>query len=1584
MKAIEKTATSTTGRSWGKAHRPPTITFQKPTHRLIGLIPWVGLLFAGMAFFASRDAQAWTTMKIYGNPANDWNAANGISMDKSGNFWYKTIQKTDATGNWYFRFYANTTHYGPNPPSADAQVNLPSPYDCAEGSSKALYVSGTQNRYYSFSVKDLSSLRIAVQETASAPVSISAVSYDTTGANGKITVWITSSGTPSTGEKIFVRWSKDSWASSTFVEATGSGTSWKAELSHGDGDANATVSFYVLTTTFSSPTHADADLQTIKLSNNSGANWSYKVGPNARTNANTISTAYLGDTNLQIKVESWQTLSSVNRSYATVFMRYNNSNLTAGTTSGPGRDPGASTDEFYAETPQFTSTGDWYWSMRVSYGSGNDYWLMDAADWYRIYNVQPAGSRLKITVGALNPPSGALASKASSSQIDLSWTKGVSGVAKDTVIFRSTSATAPTPVGGTTYNPNTDYTIGGISYRCIYRTSGTTTSDTGLSAGTKYYYYFFAENYSYYSSGVSADACTAVSIGTQPANATACVGATAQFTVSAGVGASPTYKWQVDKGGGWADCTASDGANFTTPTFTTVATTSGMNGYKYRCQVTDDCGTAVNTDGNATLTVNTKSADPTSATAGSSTICSGESTTLTLNGGGGGTGETIKWYTGSCGGTLAATGNGASVSPGATTTYYGRYEDGSPCNYNSACASVEVTVIPASVGGTAAAVDSSVCSGESPTVNLTGGTGNVIKWQYSADNFVSDVHDIVNVTSNLNNAPAITATTYYRAVQQNSTCSAANSSVETVTIQSPTPAVFDWRSEADSGNWVWPNTGDYPWYSNPNYFTEPENDVRIAVNNNVYASSWYNDVSDLVINQLEYGSSATDARTLTGNALAFTDLCGTEPVITNASAATHVINVDLTGDDTEPLNIYATGGGLTFGGDLDNNGQDILVATLNGKAVSVSGEISGDGALAKYDNGSLTLSGANSYSGGTTITGAYSKVYIAGDGNLGDTAGDLLIHAGEEGGLWITGATTLNAGRTITIDEYGGTINGGANAVTINGPVVNNAVWAASTDRQFYLKADTGGTITLAGELTGDGDLVKKLPGTLVMNNVNENYTGDIYLDKGTIETAVADAFGDTGWINLGADAAGNNGATILNYTADGIDVDNTINIRGYTEFNDTKSILVDTACDVNFDGTVYLHDSLTLTADGTGTMTFNGALTKGAGEGSGGKQTTFLADNLTKNGDGTVYINNAANTYDGTTTINDGTWVVASGASSANSAHVVDATADGSTLLMGEGTIGALSLQNDGAVSPGDSTGVDAATLTVSGAADLGGTGGGTYVCDITGLAPEACDLIDASGAVTASSAMTLDLPDTAPAGFDENTAYYWIVAKGGDGTSAANMDFLDDMNANWEATGTFGIEMWPRSGDDWIVVTYSTPTRVVLYSFTLGVENGAVVVRWRTASEARTVGFRLERQDGNAWIQINDDFVYARGVDGLGAGYSLADPGAVPGGTYVYRLIEEETGGSRQIHGPFQRTASELGFAMDDSIALTANGVLLRWLSRPDEFYRILRSTNLLEGLEGFRPIATGIEATPPENEYLDGEAGSIGIYLIQIEEE
>jgi len=173
--------------------------------------------------------------------------------------------------------------------------------------------------------------------------------------------------------------------------------------------------------------------------------------------------------------------------------------------------------------------------------------------------------------------------------------------------------------------------------------------------------------------------------------------------------------------------------------------------------------------------------------------------------------------------------------------------------------------------------------------------------------------------------------------------------------------------------------------------------------------------------------------------------------------------------------------------------------------------------------------------------------------------------------------------------------------------------------------------------------------------------------------------------------------------------------------------------------------------------------------------------------------------------------------------------------------------------------------------------------------------------------------------------------------------------------------------------------PSSVVLYYFIARAENGQAVLRWRTASELDTVGFWVERLNGEAWVRVNDKIIY--GKDEMGATYALVDAGAEVGGTYTWRIVEIETDGSQQIYGPFTRTVSELGFAEENPITVTPDGILIRWLSREGESYKILRSTDLTQG---FEIIAEDISATVPENEFLDEGAGSIGMYLIQVDED
>ncbi len=112
---------------------------------------------------------------------------------------------------------------------------------------------------------------------------------------------------------------------------------------------------------------------------------------------------------------------------------------------------------------------------------------------------------------------------------------------------------------------------------------------------------------------------------------------------------------------------------------------------------------------------------------GNTTICSGQSTTLTLQGGSAGTNGTVQWFEGTCASAVIGTGNAITVSPTTNTTYFVRYT--SSCN-TTTCASVNVNLNSASTEPTLSGAGL-ICP--NTTVNLvasggTAGTGSQVAW----------------------------------------------------------------------------------------------------------------------------------------------------------------------------------------------------------------------------------------------------------------------------------------------------------------------------------------------------------------------------------------------------------------------------------------------------------------------------------------------------------------------------------------------------------------------------------------------------------------------------------------------------------------------------------------------------------------------------------------------------------------------------------------------------------------------------------------------------------------------------------------
>lgn len=207
---------------------------------------------------------------------NNW-GYDAMALDLST--WRVTLQAVAASDN-DFKLASNDwddgvewTHSGYVP-----LASIVTAYIWGENTS----MSATPGRYYTFAMDNAGYYetgRMIVQETANAPVSILTVGHASDGSN--VTVTIGPSAAPGAGEKIYVRYSLDGWATSAFVQAAGSETHWTATIGHDSGEVGLTCSYYVLTTTVETPDHADSDLQTIRWNNNAGGNYSYTVAGTA-------------------------------------------------------------------------------------------------------------------------------------------------------------------------------------------------------------------------------------------------------------------------------------------------------------------------------------------------------------------------------------------------------------------------------------------------------------------------------------------------------------------------------------------------------------------------------------------------------------------------------------------------------------------------------------------------------------------------------------------------------------------------------------------------------------------------------------------------------------------------------------------------------------------------------------------------------------------------------------------------------------------------------------------------------------------------------------------------------------------------------------------------------------------------------------------------------------------------------------------------------------------------------------------------------------------------------------------------------
>ncbi|EKC9953410.1 autotransporter-associated beta strand repeat-containing protein [Salmonella enterica] len=351
------------------------------------------------------------------------------------------------------------------------------------------------------------------------------------------------------------------------------------------------------------------------------------------------------------------------------------------------------------------------------------------------------------------------------------------------------------------------------------------------------------------------------------------------------------------------------------------------------------------------------------------------------------------------------------------------------------------------------------------------------------------------------------------------------------------------------------------------------------------------------------------------------------------------------GDETLTLsgaNSY-TGGTLISGGTLvatnvealgSGDVTDNAVLELN-TGGTFDNVISGSGQVVKSGDEMLTLSGANSYTGGTTIsdgTLVANNVEALGTGNVTDNA-TLELNTGGDFDNAISGsgqvvksgddALTLSGNNSYT----GGTLISDGTLVASNvealgsGDVTNDAV----------LELNTGGDFDNA--ISGSGQVVKSGDETLTLSGAN-SYTGGTTISGGTLVASNVEALG-SGDVTDNAVLELNTGGDFTNAISGSGQVvksgDKTLTLSGANSYSGATTISGGTliATHVNALGTGAIDNRASLLLDASGQFTVTDLTTESGGNTEIGAGSTLQATTLTQKSDSTLTINLNSNTVD-------------------------------------------------------------------------------------------------------------------------------------------------------------------------------------------------------------------------------------------------------------------------------------------------------------------------------------------------------------------
>ncbi|KKD69796.1 AIDA autotransporter [Salmonella enterica subsp. enterica serovar Thompson] len=505
----------------------------------------------------------------------------------------------------------------------------------------------------------------------------------------------------------------------------------------------------------------------------------------------------------------------------------------------------------------------------------------------------------------------------------------------------------------------------------------------------------------------------------------------------------------------------------------------------------------------------------------------------------------------------------------------------------------------------------------------------------------------------------------------------------------------------------------------------------------------------------------------------------------------------VTGDNNYSGGTTISGGTLTAdhadslgSGDIDNSG---VLKVGEGELENI---LSGSGSLVKTGTGELTLSGDNSYSGGTTITGGTLTADHADSLGSGDIDNSGVLKVGE-GDL----ENTLSGSGSLVKTGTGELTLSGGNDYSGGTTIIGGTLTADHADSLGSGDIDNSGVLQVGeGELKntlfGSGSLVKTGTGELTLNGDND-YSGGTTIDDGVLIADNADS--------LGTGAVANNGVLQV---GEG-ELKNTLSGTGSLVKIGTGELTLNGDNDYS-GGTTITGGTLiaaSVNALGSGDIDNSGVLQVGEGE---LKNTLFGSGSLVKTGTGELTLS-GDNTYSGGTTISGGTLIAAnvnalgSGDIDNSGTLILDANgafelanvtthsgattalAAGSTLDAGQFT------QEDGSTLSIDlGAATDDAVITADSVA-LGGTLNVTGIGSVTdSWTPEAYTYT----LIGSDSAITTDFDDLTVAGMNREDVDFLTIDGKVDEADNTHYDltaslswYADRDNATTNAHGTFTL---------------------------------------------------------------------------------------------------------------------------------------------------------------------------------------------------